>query len=219
MVLCGTHVAEAKGLLRTLKYSLDALDEIEDMLDSALLMLREAPTEEREKERIRKEKYRKSLRSPVPRDTTGQTRDPVGVGEGAAVAAEEEDAEVATRSNYVADVQSCWDHWRSLRPSTTRKKLSSGDAEYKKTAALLKTGYTADRICTALDGYGRSPFHNGVNDNGYRFTYELVVRNAANVDRGIEMANDPMLGHALSERTRRGVNAAVQFIEEGSNND
>ena len=218
MVLCGTHVAEAKGLLRTLQYSLDAVPEIVEMLDSALLMLREAPTEEREKERLRKEKYRRSLEKKKkrrrPRDTTGQGRDSVGV-EGVVVAEAEEEAAAKKngRASVASQVQQVWDHYRTLRPKTRRKSLRSGTKEYNLIVARLKE-YTVADLCLCMDGYESDGFWNGKsNDRNYKWEIDMVFAKGTNVDRGIALAENPRGNELLTRQAQSNIEAVIELTD------
>tara|TARA_Y100000310_G_scaffold101991_1_gene100138 strand:- start:720 stop:1448 length:729 start_codon:yes stop_codon:yes gene_type:complete len=71
MVTCGQRVSLARGLLRTLRYNLDALDEIKELLIEAEELLQEAPTQKREKARTRQQKSRAKRKTAAASRVTG----------------------------------------------------------------------------------------------------------------------------------------------------
>lgn len=136
MVACGQHVAEARGLLRTLSYGLDAVPDIHDLLTDALALLTEAPNGDREKERLRKADYRARKKAETEmshgtrRDTRGTHADPevegvVGVEdeveeavvvevEGVEVDAVVEDAPTNGRIVYTQEADAILETWNGI---------------------------------------------------------------------------------------------------------
>ena len=104
-------------------------------------------------------------------------------------------------------VQTVWGHYRQYHPSCPGT-LKQGRKEYRLACDRLKDGFNVEALRRAIDGYHRSPFHNGVNDTGAKYLgFELIMRDVDHVNKGIEMADDPTLDKGLSEKTRKTVHA------------
>jgi len=170
---------------------------------------------------VRKQKERANKAESVtdrPRQSATDTSTVVDVDVEAAAPAAEKGGGAGGgngRRRYSEDVQECWDHWRAIRPSTTRKSLVVGCDEYKKTVGRLKEGYTPDKIGEAARGFSRSPYHNGDNKDGWKFTYEFVVRVGTNIDRGIEMAEaSTSAPQLLTRQAQSNIEAVIELTRE-----
>jgi hypothetical protein len=227
MVACGQHVAEARGLLRTLSYGLDAVPDIHDLLTDALALLTEAPNGDRERERLRKADYRARKKAETEmshgtrRDTRGTHADPevegvVGVEDEVeeVVVVEVEDVEAggeAVAAEVVTDVDTVYAHWRSYHPRAA-PKLNGKARERRRIKDALASGLSVEDCCAAVDGYHRSPFHLGDNDRKQKYLgLDLIFRDAAHVTKGMEMADDPLVDSSLSQRSVRTLRVMNDF--------
>ena len=83
------------------------------------------------------------------------------------------------------------------RRASTTAKLD--DKRRKLIRARLKDFSEAD-LCRALDGYARSPHHQGQNDRNTRYvTLELWFRDTAHVEAGMAMVPTPTTVPATAE--------------------
>ena len=94
-----------------------------------------------------------------------------------------------------ADVQlahQVWGHYRTYHPNAA-KKLSAKNL--KRVKGRLSDGFTPDALCQSIDGYHKSPFHLGKNDQGTKYlSFELMMRDSNKVQQGMEFDMDPKLG-------------------------
>lgn len=116
-----------------------------------------------------------------------------------------------------AQIQTVWQKYREHHPSCPGV-LKQGRKEYRLAGDRLKD-FTVEQLCKAIDGYHRSPFHQGENDRGAKYLgFELIMRDLDHVRKGIEMADDPTLGQPRVI-TKRGkelqsiVNAPLDTFE------
>lgn len=106
-----------------------------------------------------------------------------------------------------------WWHYREQHPKAPAELRSHGKS-YKLVKARLDDGFSVDDLRKAIDGYHRSPFHQGVNERGTKYlSLELIMRDVDHVTKGIEMADDPSLDRGLSEKTRRTAHALGGWVE------
>lgn len=90
-------------------------------------------------------------------------------------------------------IQTVWAKYREHHPSCPGT-LKQARKEYRLARDRLRD-FTVAQLCSAIDGYHRSPFHCGDNDQGTKHLgFELIMRDVGHVTKGIEMAEDPKLG-------------------------
>ena len=82
--------------------------------------------------------------------------------------------------------------------------------EWRLIRERLKEGHTVEALCKAVDGYHKSPWHCGKNENGTKYLdLALIMRDQSHVEKGIGMDDAPPTsangvadqrhGHARSE--------------------
>lgn len=90
-----------------------------------------------------------------------------------------------------ADVLAVFEHYRRHHPRSHPKPRSTG-VEWRKIRARLDEGYSVADLCSAIDGYHRSPFHLGENERGTKYLdLELITRDGSNIAKGIEWSTAP----------------------------
>jgi len=90
-------------------------------------------------------------------------------------------------TNHAAETTRVIAHYLTLHP-----QARPGKRDRKLIGARLEEGWTAEKLCAAINGYHRSPFHLGDNDRGRKFlNLDLVCRDSAHVQAGIEMPLHP----------------------------
>ena len=95
-----------------------------------------------------------------------------------------------------------FEHWQAVH---AHPRSHLGAKRRKLILARLKEGYSEADLCQAISGYKHSPHHMGVNPNGTVYdTLELILRDAAHVDTGLKLYQNPPRSD-LSEKTRRGI--------------
>ena len=90
------------------------------------------------------------------------------------------------------DVGEVWSHYRTYHPKA-RKVLASDRKEAKLIRARL-TEYPVEDLKAAIDGYHKSPFHNGSETGRQYLGLDLILRDGMHVLRGIEMSEQPTSG-------------------------
>lgn len=109
-------------------------------------------------------------------------------------------------------VDDIWAHYRRWHPRAARKIGAKND---KLCRARLTEGFAPDDLKQAIDGYHRSPFHQGVNDRNQKYLgLELILRDQDHTQKGIEMAADPTIEHIMTEKTRKGIAGAQQWLQQ-----
>lgn len=96
----------------------------------------------------------------------------------------------ATPNDPDADsVSTVFEHWKRVMQSP-RSRLD--DKRRRAINAAIKLGYTTRELLKAVDGCSKSPHNMGLNDRQTKFNdIELILRNAANIDRFIGLADNP----------------------------
>lgn len=118
-------------------------------------------------------------------------------------------------SAAASEVAEVYTHYRQRHPKAA-PRLSSETQDYRRILAALKRGHSVADLCRAIDGYHRSPWHLGENDRGKPYlSLGLIFRDEDHILAGIEMADDPDLGRAVNDKTRRTYGAAARFAEGG----
>lgn len=118
------------------------------------------------------------------------------------------------RADDQASIYTLNDIWQWYRRYHKRAAKKIGDKNAKLGRARLKEGFTPDDLKQAIDGYHRSPWHKGVNDRNTQYLgWDLIMRDQGHVQRGIEMATDPLLDSGMSEQTRKNVTNTQQWLE------
>lgn len=70
------------------------------------------------------------------------------------------------------------------------------DKRKKAIKAALKTGYTVEQLCEAIDGCAKSEFHMGKNDRGEKYNgIDLILRSAEKIDKFIVIGKSPLIPH------------------------
>jgi hypothetical protein len=95
------------------------------------------------------------------------------------------EAEAKTSKKDVAsDCHLVFDHWKTVHGHPGAALDAVRD---RKIRGALKN-YTAAQLCEAIDGYKKSPFHQGGNKDGTVYDdLELMLRNAGKIDQGIKL--------------------------------
>ena len=77
-------------------------------------------------------------------------------------------------------------HYKTFHP-----RARPGEKEKALIDVRLHDGYSVGDLCEAIDGCHRCPHNCGVNERGTKYqTLELIMRNASNVQRFIEVPKD-----------------------------
>lgn len=77
-------------------------------------------------------------------------------------------------------------HYKTFHP-----RARPGEKEKALIQSRLHDGYSVGDLCEAIDGCHRCPHNCGVNERGMKYqTVELIMRNASNVQRFLEMPKD-----------------------------
>ena len=107
-----------------------------------------------------------------------------------------------------AVIDDVWAWYKRYHP---RARL--GDKTRRLIAARLKEGSAPDDLKQAVDGYHRSPFHNGQNDSGGKYLGAgLIFRDSEHVTKGVEMATDETLGNGMTEKTKKNVSNTKAWL-------
>ena len=103
---------------------------------------------------------------------------------------QEEERREVREKKYSKEVQEVWTHYRAQHPKMP-ESLGSGRKEYKLIVERLADGYNVEALCSAIDGYHKSPWHCGENDRGKKFlALTLIMRDISHVQDGMDMADD-----------------------------
>jgi hypothetical protein len=112
-------------------------------------------------------------------------------------------------------VKDIWNHYRRWHP---RASIEPGEKNSKLCRARLKEGFSPDDLKQSIDGYHRSPFHCGKNDNGTKYLdFSLIMRDQGHVQKGIEMATDPDLGRTAN--SRRATDGVLEWLSKTAEAD
>lgn len=91
-------------------------------------------------------------------------------------------------------------------------RYRSGDSDSVKIRCRLREGWSAEDLCRAIDGCHRSPFHCGENADEKKYqSLELIVRDAAHVQKFIEIAQQPV--SRLTPKERAGLSATSRWVD------
>lgn len=94
------------------------------------------------------------------------------------------------RSKRDVDVMRVLEHYQRLHPQS---RLTEKSKEARLIRERMAEGYTVEQLCRAIDGYHRSPHHQGENDRRTKYlSLELFVRDSKHVQAGIEFVDRPM---------------------------
>lgn len=94
------------------------------------------------------------------------------------------------------DVDCVFAHWQTA----TRHARAVLDTKRERAIKAALRRYSVDDLCRSIDGYARSPFHQGQNDTGARHDdITLIVRDAKHVEAGWDLATK----HAPAQPLRR----------------
>ncbi len=90
-----------------------------------------------------------------------------------------------------------FEHWRQA----TGKAKATLDAKRRDLIdRRLAEGHSADDLKASIDGYARSPFHNGQNDKRKKYlSLELMLRDAAHIEAGLDLLMEANAGGAPTE--------------------
>lgn len=84
------------------------------------------------------------------------------------------------------DVVRVFDHWKSVH-AKPRSKLDEKRKKLIRTALKI---HSADDLCRCIDGYKRSPFHQGKNERATIYDdIELFLRDAKKIEAGLALAD------------------------------
>jgi len=118
----------------------------------------------------------------------------------------------ALGDDAAANVRAVFEHYRGFHPKAfPRPKPAS--VEWRKIRERFAEEYSVADLCSAIDGYHRSPFHCGENEGNRKYLdLELIVRTGGHVAKGIELREraPPVV---RTEKEIRGVRAAVSWVE------
>lgn len=93
----------------------------------------------------------------------------------------------ATRCDFSSDFENIFSYWKE-KLQHPHAKLDK--KRKSKIAEALKLGYSIDQLKQAIDGCSQTPFNMGKNERNQRYDdLELILRDAAHIDRFIENAN------------------------------
>jgi len=106
--------------------------------------------------------------------------------------------EPATKDIHVADapsvsvaVDQVFEFWKTAMDSP-RSLLD--DKRKKTIKAALKTGYTAEQLCSAITGCAKSDYHMGKNEAGTKYNgLDLILRNAEKIDKFIVIGTSTLV--------------------------
>ena len=103
-------------------------------------------------------------------------------------------------------------HWKEVMNHPQAQLGKKDSKRYRAIASRLKEGYSADQLCSAINGCKNSPHHMGENDRHTVYDdIELICRDSAHVDKFIRLANSKLL--PMSANGRKAVTAAQAFME------
>jgi hypothetical protein len=100
-------------------------------------------------------------------------------------------------------------HYQQLHPTAR-----PGQKERRLVEARLREGYSADQLCSAIDGCHKTPHNLGANERNTRYlSLGLIMRDSDHVAGFIE--NDENPPQARSEKEQRTLDAAHSWLEGG----
>lgn len=103
-----------------------------------------------------------------------------------------------------SDVQAVFAHWKLVMESP-RSLLDSKRIGLIKGA--LKTGYTVEQLCQAIDGCRKSPYHMGQNDRGRPYNgLDLILRGAEKIDQFIVIGTSSLVPQERRSNGRPSIN-------------
>lgn len=121
-----------------------------------------------------------------------------------------ENREQASKPDPMADrIREVHAHHHTHHPKGAPEILPTSK-EWRLIRDRLKEGHTVEALCKAVDGYHKSPWHCGKNENGTKYLdLALIMRDQSHVEKGIGMDDAPPTsangvadqrhGHARSE--------------------
>lgn len=90
-----------------------------------------------------------------------------------------------TAPKTAAPAERVFDHWRTA----TKHPRAQLDAKRRTLILRALKAYSAEDLCRAIDGYARSPFHQGQNDRSQRYDgLDLILRDAGKIEAGWDLA-------------------------------
>lgn len=96
-----------------------------------------------------------------------------------------------TEGGQAEKIRTVHAHHRTHHPKSAPEILS-GTKEWRLIRDRLKEGHTVDTLCKAIDGYHKSPWHCGENDNRTKYLdLALIMRDQSHVAKGVEMDDKP----------------------------
>ena len=108
-------------------------------------------------------------------------------------------------STKADDVNSIFEHWKLVM-----NKNNSSILNKKRISVIkerLREGYTADQICSAINGCANTPHNMGRNENSKLYNdIELICRSGVNVERFIQN-NENVAPQLMSDATRQTLEA------------
>lgn len=95
------------------------------------------------------------------------------------------------------EVLEIWNKWATVtNQALPPEKARQDSAENKMIKAALHDGWTPEDLMLALDGLGRSPHNNGVNDKGIPYlSMEYALRDTKTIMRMIQIAGSEITPH------------------------
>jgi hypothetical protein len=116
------------------------------------------------------------------------------------------------------DVRRVFEHYRARFP----KRFPRVHSDLKEWGLvrdrIVKDGFTVDELCAAIDGNGRSPYHQGQNDQKRAYdSLELIVRDTKHVQDF--MAVPARAGPVLSKKTQATFNAINNLLAQEFGDD
>lgn len=164
----------------------------------------------REQNRVRQQRMREKRRDPEATEQV-DLLDGVTVRHGASRCVTEDHAESrhtdtdtnTTDTDTSSPVDRIFFLWKTTYEHP-RAKLD--DKRRKKIIAALKLGYSVEELCHAIGGYKFSPHHMGKNETSTIYDdLELYLRDAAHIDKGLQLWEQSKQGNPDSQGPGHGV--------------
>jgi hypothetical protein len=179
---------------------------------------------EGEGKEIREEKIKEEERETDIRPDGGPSG-PIGAGEGLPllklVPTEPAgpEAKKASKPDSVNSILAVFAHYRQKHDHERRYRTPKASKAWRLVQSRLVDGFSIEELCQAVDGYHKSPYHLGQNDQGREYLdLELIMRDETHVAHGIEWsANPPKAGAGTSagRDIRVGNARAEDFKHDG----
>ena len=115
------------------------------------------------------------------------------------------------------EIEEIFDHWKT---TLEHPNAQLSPARRKVITNARKAGYTVDNCKQAIDGCSKTPHNMGENDRGERYdSLELILRDAAHIDRFMRNAHDPPRARNSADRRLANnianANAVMARIDRG----